>query len=205
MGACVLHLKCFLTSSLFCPIRLRMLKISELCNPIGWLRVTHWRSQEKNPIRQKCGKSQFWRMGNGEKAKMNKMHRNDTSSIILPSRQTLPPLRQKNFAKANGDTEIIRNFAPDGHSVYGLWHVSVQRDKRYRSRLNFYEIQDLPLFLRRFGVLKRECSELYDRWKVKKRPKRKVKMECRRTQTPNQIFVRKVQTTSLSFAHYLTF
>ena len=59
-------------------------------------------------------------MGNGEKAKMNKMHRNDTSSIILPSRQTLPPLRQKNFAKANGDTEKIRNFAPDGHSVYGL-------------------------------------------------------------------------------------
>ena len=53
-------------------------------------------------------------MGNGEKAKMNKMHRNDTSSIILPSRQTLPPLRQKNFAKANGDTEIIRNFAPMG-------------------------------------------------------------------------------------------
>ena len=89
---------------------------------------------------------------NGEKAKMNKMHRNDTSSIILPRRQTLPPLRQKNFAKANGDTEIIRNFAPDGHSVYGLWHVSVQRDKRYRSRLNFYEIQDLPLFLRRFCI-----------------------------------------------------
>lgn len=41
MGACVLHLKCFLTSSLFCPIRLHMLKISELCNPIGWFRVTH--------------------------------------------------------------------------------------------------------------------------------------------------------------------
>lgn len=59
-------------------------------------------------------------MGNGEKAKMNKMHRNDTSSIILPSRQILPTLRQKNFAKANCDTEIIRNFAPDGYSVYGL-------------------------------------------------------------------------------------
>lgn len=59
-------------------------------------------------------------MGNGEKAKMNKMHRNDTSSIILPSRQTLPPSASKNFAKVNDDTEIIRNFAPDGHSVYGL-------------------------------------------------------------------------------------
>ena len=32
-----------------------------------------------------------------------------------------------------------------------------------RSRLNFYEIQDLPLFLRRFWALKRECSELHDR------------------------------------------
>ena len=31
----------FLTSSLFCPIRLRVLKISELRTPIGWLRVTH--------------------------------------------------------------------------------------------------------------------------------------------------------------------
>lgn len=30
------------------------------------------------------------------------------------------PSASKNFAKANGDTEIIRNFAPDGHSVYGL-------------------------------------------------------------------------------------
>lgn len=38
-------------------------------------------------------------MGNGEKAKMNKMHRNDTSSIILPSRQTLPPLRPKTLQK----------------------------------------------------------------------------------------------------------
>ena len=35
----------------------------------------------------------------GEKAKMNKMHRNDTSSIILPSRQTLPPLRPKTLQK----------------------------------------------------------------------------------------------------------
>ena len=41
MGACVLHLKCFLTSSLFCLIRFRILKISELRNLIGWLRVTH--------------------------------------------------------------------------------------------------------------------------------------------------------------------
>ena len=32
-----------------------------------------------------------------------------------------------------------------------------------RSRLNFYEIQDLPLFLRRFWALKRERSELHDR------------------------------------------
>jgi len=38
-------------------------------------------------------------MGNGEKAKMNKMHRNDASSIILPSRQTLPPLRPKTLQK----------------------------------------------------------------------------------------------------------
>ena len=30
-----------LTSSLFYPIRLRVLKISELRTPIGWLRVTH--------------------------------------------------------------------------------------------------------------------------------------------------------------------
>ena len=30
------------------------------------------------------------------------------------------PLCVKNFAKANGDIGIIRNFAPDGHSVYGL-------------------------------------------------------------------------------------
>ena len=29
--------------------------------------------------------------------------------------------------------------------------------------LSFYEIQDLPLFLRRFWALKRECSELHDR------------------------------------------
>ena len=34
---------------------------------------------------------------------------------------------------------------------------------RNRSRLNFYDIQDLPLFLRRFWVLNRECSELHDR------------------------------------------
>ena len=33
----------------------------------------------------------------------------------------------------------------------------------YRSRLNFYEVQDLPLFLKRFLALKRECSELHDR------------------------------------------
>ena len=62
----------------------------------------------------------------------------------------------------------------------------------YWSRLNFYEIQDLPLFLRRFWALKRECSELHDRWKGKKRPKRKVKIEFRRDKSPNQIFVRKV-------------
>ena len=37
----------FLTSSLFCPIRLRVLKISELRTPIGWLRVTHWRTGRK--------------------------------------------------------------------------------------------------------------------------------------------------------------
>lgn len=30
------------------------------------------------------------------------------------------PLCVKKLCKANGDTEIIRNFAPDGHSVYGL-------------------------------------------------------------------------------------
>ena len=60
------------------------------------------------------------------------------------------------------------------------------------SRLNFYEIQDLPLFLRRFWTLKRECSELHDQWKGKKRPKKKVKIEFRRAQTSNQIFVRKV-------------
>ena len=30
---------------IFCPIRLRVLEISELRNPIGWLRVTHWQSQ----------------------------------------------------------------------------------------------------------------------------------------------------------------
>ena len=63
---------------------------------------------------------------------------------------------------------------------------------KHRSRLNFYEIQDLPLFLRRFWALKRECSELHDRWKGKKRPKRKVKIEFRRDKTSNQIFVRKV-------------
>ena len=68
----------------------------------------------------------------------------------------------------------------------------------FRSRLNFYEIQDLPLFLSRFWALKRECSELHDRWKVKKQPKRKVKIESGRAQTPNHIFVRKVQTTSWS-------
>ena len=34
---------------------------------------------------------------------------------------------------------------------------------QYCSRLTFYEFQDLPLFLRRFGTLKRECSELHDR------------------------------------------
>ena len=60
------------------------------------------------------------------------------------------------------------------------------------SRLNFYEIQDLPYFLWRFLVLKRECSELHDWWKVKKRPKRKVKIEFRRDNSPYQIFVRKV-------------
>ena len=74
----------------------------------------------------------------------------------------------------------------------------IQGRGRDWSRLNFYEIQDLPLFLRRFWALKRECSELHDRWKVKKRPKRKGKIECRRAQTLNQIFVRKVQTTSIS-------
>ena len=30
------------------------------------------------------------------------------------------------------------------------------------NRLNFSEIQDLPLFLRRFLALKKECSELHD-------------------------------------------
>ena len=40
--------------------------------------------------------------------------------LSSPADRLFPPLRQKNFAKANGDTEIIRNFAPDGHSVYGL-------------------------------------------------------------------------------------
>ena len=44
-------------------------------------------------------------------------------------------------------------------------HMSEEyhHDKKHRSRLNFYEIQDLPLFLRRFWALKRECSELHDR------------------------------------------
>ena len=66
---------------------------------------------------------------------------------------------------------------------------------RHWSRLNFYEIQDLPLFLSRFWALKKECSELHDWWKGKKRPKRKVKMEFRREKSPNQILVRKVYTT----------
>lgn len=195
MGACVLHLKCFLTSSLFCLIRLSMWKSASYVIQSGG---SGWRIDEvrkRIPFVKSVANHSFdeWEMAKKQKwIKCTEMTRPPLSSPA----DRLFPSASKNFAKANGDTEIIRNFAPDGHSVYGLWHVSVQRDKRYRSRLNFYEIQDLPLFLRRFGVLKRECSELYDRWKVKKRPKRKVKMECRRTQTPNQIFVRKVQTTS---------
>ena len=48
-----------------------------------------------------------------------------------------------------------------GHKFVTL--RSKWKTKRNRSRLNFYEIQDLPLFLRRFWALKRECSELHDR------------------------------------------
>ena len=72
-----------------------------------------------------------------------------------------------------------------------LVHFCVLPLKQW-SRLNFYEIQDLPLFLSRFWALKRECSELHDRWKAQKRPKRKVKIEFRRDKTSNRIFVRKV-------------
>lgn len=40
--------------------------------------------------------------------------------LSSPADRLFPLCVKKNFAKANGDTEIIRNFAPDGHSVYGL-------------------------------------------------------------------------------------
>ena len=53
------------------------------------------------------------------------------------------------------------------------YDYALQIVKSQWSRLNFYEIQDLPLFLSRFWALKRECSELHDRWKGKKRLKNK--------------------------------
>ena len=88
----------------------------------------------------------------------------------------------------------VASYTTDERSKNGQkerWRLNLE-ELKLRSRLNFYEIQDLPLFLRRFWALKRECSELHDRWKGKKRPKRKVKIEFRRAQSPNQIFVRKV-------------
>ena len=48
-------------------------------------------------------------MGNGEKAKMDEL--NTQKQHVLHH-----PTLQKNIAKTNGDTEIIRNFAPDGHN-----------------------------------------------------------------------------------------
>ncbi len=54
------------------------------------------------------------------------------------------------------------NFT-DGENISCIREIQ----RRRCSPLNFFGIQDLPLFLRCFGALKRKCSELHDRRKGK--------------------------------------
>ena len=76
------------------------------------------------------------------------------------------------FIFIDGPHEVVRKVQttsipvfqePPLRYAFSAWEVFASISRLLRSRLNFYEIQDLPLFLRRFWALKRECSELHDR------------------------------------------